>query len=307
MDFLTIENCYELMPEWRGLNLKIDVLEGGITNKLYRVELPNGETYVIRIYGFRTDLFIDRDVEAENIRLVESTGIAPKLVRYLPEKNTTIVEFIHGTSLKNADFVKQDLLESIVRPIKLVHHSGVKLPRLFDPLEEVQELYRILEDVGPEYAEFRILEVIKTLERLSEIAAIPDTSYVPCHNDLLADNFILVDDQYGYKEQFYLIDWEYAGMSTPYYEIGDMFQEILVPKNIEDRILRIYWEDKNMDEHIFKTDIFKPFPDIYWFLWSLIQLNISTIEFDFYDYGKVKYENAWNNIQLAKEKYALKI
>ena len=40
------------------------------------------------------------------------------------------------------------------------------------------------------------------------------------------------------------------------------------------------------------TDLFKPFPDIYWFLWSLIQLNISTIPFDYYNYGKVKFENA---------------
>lgn len=35
-------------------------------------------------------------------------------------------------------------------------------------------------------------------------------------------------------------------------------------------------------------DQFKPFPDIYWFMWSLIQFNISTIDFIFYNYGKAK-------------------
>ena len=53
--------------------------------------------------------------------------------------------------------------------------------------------------------------------------------------------------------------------------------------------------------------MFKPFPDIYWFLWSLIQLNISNIEFDYYDYGKVKYENAQKNIGALKERYDLSI
>ena len=84
-----------------------------------------------------------------------------------------------------------------------------------------------------------------------------------------------------------------------------MFQEILVPRQIEEKILRIYWEDRNLDEHFLKTDMFKPFPDIYWFLWSLIQLNISNIKFDYYNYGKVKYENARQNIRALKERYGI--
>ncbi len=96
-------------------------------------------------------------------------------------------------------------------------------------------------------------------------------------------------------------------MNTPYYEISDMFQEILMPREVEEKILSIYWEDHNMDEHFLKTDMFKPFPDIYWFLWSLIQLSVSNIEFDYYDYGKVKYENAQENIQVLRERYELDI
>jgi hypothetical protein len=53
------------------------------------------------------------------------------------------------------------------------------------------------------------------------------------------------------------------------------------------------------------TNLFKPFPDIYWFLWSLIQLNISSIEFDYYNYGKIKYENAKKNIKYLREYYNL--
>jgi thiamine kinase-like enzyme len=305
-DFTTA-HCYELMPEWRGLDLRIGVLVGGITNKLYRVDLPSGEAYVVRIYGYKTDLFIDREVEAENIRLMEATGVVPKLVKFLPEKSVTIVKYIPGVPLKNADFLDEDLLASIVRPITLIHHSGKRLPKLFDPLQEVIALYRILKNIGKDYPEFRLNETIEILGRLSELADVPHASYLPCHNDLLADNFILADDQLGSQERMYLIDWEYAGMSTPYYELGDMFQEILVPRQIEEKIIRIYWDDTNIDEHTFKTDIFKPFPDIYWFLWSLIQLNISKIEFDYYNYGKVKYENAWNNIRFLKEHYGLKI
>ena len=54
-------------------------------------------------------------------------------------------------------------------------------------------------------------------------------------------------------------------------------------------------------------DLFKPFPDIYWFLWSLIQLNISKIEFDYYNYGKVKYENAIGNLEFIKKEHGVSV
>ncbi len=102
-------------------------------------------------------------------------------------------------------------------------------------------------------------------------------------------------------------DWEYGGMGPCYYDIADMFQEILVPREVERNLLRVYWEDRDLDSHQYRTELFKPFPDIYWFLWSLIQLNISTIQFDYYNYGKVKYENARKNIDFLTHHYGLKI
>jgi thiamine kinase-like enzyme len=303
----TYEYCIELMPQWQGQELKIDLLTGGITNKLYRVRLSDGGDYVVRVHGQKTDLFIDRDVEAENIRRMASAGVTAKLVKYLPEKNITIVEYIAGTAFKNADFLKVELLETLVRPIKLIHKAQTRLPKLFDPFEGVVQLYQVFRDVSPDYPEFDIRGTIDVLQRIWGLVEIRHSDYVPCHNDLLADNFILAEDPERYPEQVYLIDWEYGGMSTPYYDISDMFQEILVPVEIEEKILRIYWEDSNMDEHIRKTEMLKPFPDIYWFLWSLIQMNISGIEFDYYNYGKVKYKNALKNIERLRFRYGLQI
>jgi hypothetical protein len=91
-----------------------------------------------------------------------------------------------------------------------------------------------------------------------------------------------------------------------YYDLADMFQEILVSRETEAELLKIYWEDRAMDRHIRMTDLFKPFPDIYWFLWSLIQQNISTIDFDFYNYGNVKYRNAQENIQYLTDHYGVR-
>ncbi|MBN2324469.1 MAG: phosphotransferase [Spirochaetes bacterium] len=303
MEKLTPARFISLMPELEGLKLRIDELKGGITNKLYRVRSSDDHDYVVRLYGQKTELFIDRDVEMENIRRMASSGVTPKLIKYMPERRVTIVEFVPGYVLNNADFLKKELWEKIIRPITIIHRSGVTLPLVFDPLVQVKRLYRILQDIDREYPEFEFEKTIDILEKISERAEVTPGQYVACHNDLLADNFILTEDREKYSEPMYLIDWEYAGMSVLYYDLADMFQEILVPRETEAGLLEIYWEGKDLDRHIHMTDLFKPFPDIYWFLWSLIQQNISTIDFDFYNYGRVKYENSQNNIQYLRDHY----
>ena len=46
----TPEICYELLPEWKDIDVRITTLSGGITNKLYRIQSAKGD-YTVRIYG----------------------------------------------------------------------------------------------------------------------------------------------------------------------------------------------------------------------------------------------------------------
>jgi thiamine kinase-like enzyme len=299
----------QLMPEWTGVKIDISILKGGITNKLYRITSEKGDL-ALRIYGDKTELFINRDYEADAIKKMADEGISPKLIKYLPENSVTIVEYITGSyTLKNPDFLNEALREKIVNPIRRIHKSKVILPKLFNPLVEVKKMAKILADLGVEYPEFEIAGTIMCLEKLAQTINIPESRYTVSHNDLLAENFILVQDGYEdlFDEPMYLIDWEYAGMAPRYYDVADMFQEILVPRAVEKSFVEYYCEGKEFDQTLYLIDMFKPFPDIYWFLWSLIQQNISTIPFDFYNYGRVKYENAQKNLQFLQDEYRVNI
>ena len=305
----TKDILFDLMPEWQGSEVDISILSGGITNKLYRVQSERGDV-AVRIYGDKTELFINRDYEADAIEKMAAVGISPKLIKYLPEWSVTIVEFITGSyTLKSPDFLNDDLREKIVDPIRRIHNSEMTLSKLFNPLIEVKKMAGILEKLNVRYPEFDIESTIKKLDKIFEIVKIPEKEYTASHNDLLAENFIMVTKGYEekYSESMYIIDWEYAGMAPRYYDIGDMFQEILVPREVEKSIVEHYCEGRDFDKNCYLIDLFKPFPDIYWFLWSMIQKNISQIKFDFYNYGKVKYENARSNIEFAKEEYGVKI
>ena len=299
---------FELMPEWKDSAIKISTLNGGITNKLYRVSSEKRDV-TVRIYGDKTEIFINRDMETETMRRITGVGISPKLVKYMPEYRVTIVEFIPGYVLKNSDFLKEELYEKIVRPIRKIHKSKVVIPHIFDPLSKVKKMFGILSNLKINCPEFDIKGIIKYLEKISEIVNIPESEFTPSHNDLLADNFVLIENgnKGKYHEPMYLIDWEYAGMAPRYYDLADMFQEILVPRDVEKNLIEQYCEGKEFEKTFYLIDLFKPFPDIYWFLWSMIQHNVSKIKFDFYNYGKIKYENAECNIKFIQSEYSIKI
>jgi len=306
---LTPEVCYQILPEWKGIDVCITQLKGGITNKLYRIRSEKGD-YTVRIYGDKTDLFINRDQEAHAIKEMEKIGVSSRLIKYLPEIGVTIVEYIDDcTVLKNKHFLDKSLYEKIVSPIRKIHTSGIRLKKNFNPVVEAKKMASILEKLKARYAEFEIDATLLRLEMLSAIINIPESEYTACHNDLLADNFILInaDALHRYASPLYIIDWEYAGMAPRYYDIADMFQEILIPRDAEKRIVKAYCRDKDFEKTLYLIDLFKPFPDIYWFLWSLIQLNISKISFDYYTYGKIKYENALQNFEFIRKEYGVSV
>jgi thiamine kinase-like enzyme len=299
----------EIFPEWKDCDIEISELSGGITNKLYRVKSERGDLSV-RIYGDKTELFINRDYEAHALAEMAKIGVSSRLVKYMPDLGVTIVDFIDNSIvLKNNNFLDHSLHTKIVDPIRKIHESGIKLKKIFNPLVEVKKMSSILDGLNVAYSEFDIAGTIRRLEKLDSVVNIPQSQYVACHNDLLADNFILIKDgfEHLYESPMYIIDWEYAGMAPKYYDIADMFQEILVPRETEKAIVNSYCNGKDFDQTLYFIDLYKPFPDIFWFFWSLIQLNISTIQFDFYNYGKTKYENAQGNLEFLKKEYGASI
>ncbi len=305
----TEEVVKELLPEWcDAKNIEIVVLEGGITNKLYRIKCDKGDV-AVRIYGERTEMFINRDWEAEAMEKMAAEQIAPPLVKYIPEQNVTIVEFVTGCyTMKNPDFLKEELHELIVDPVRRIHRSKAKLSKLFDPPVEAEKMANILfKDVGATYPEFDIEGTLRKFRKLAAHTAIPREQYTVSHNDLLAENFLLVCEPY--KDRFprplYVIDWEYAGMAPRYYDIADMFQEVLVPREVERKIVERYCDGARPEDTVRMIDLYKPYPDIYWALWAWIQQNVSSIKFDFYTYGKVKYENAQKNLRYIETEYGI--
>jgi thiamine kinase-like enzyme len=108
---------------------------------------------------------------------------------------------------------------------------------------------------------------------------------VPCHNDLLADNYL--DD----GERLWLVDWEYSGNGDPAFELGNTAQELGFDAAREAELCAAYYGDAS-DARLARMRLQMIMSDVGWTLWAAIQARISSIEYDFTGWAEERWERA---------------
>jgi thiamine kinase-like enzyme len=104
-------------------------------------------------------------------------------------------------------------------------------------------------------------------------------AFTACHNDLLSENFILTPEG-----KMWIIDWEYGGMTDPYFDLGDFCVETPLTGDEERAILERYC--RGWDEHRYaRMMLHKLVADYWWSFWAMIQATLSKLDFDFFQYG----------------------
>ena len=100
----------------------------------------------------------------------------------------------------------------------------------------------------------------------------------PCHNDLLNANFI--DD----GERIRIVDWEYAGMGDPFFDLGNFsVNHDLTPD--EDAILLAAYEGEVRKPRAARLLLMRIVSDFREAMWGVLQQGISTLDVDFVAYA----------------------
>ena len=94
---LTVEQAIARVPVWQGAtDIRVSPLEGGITNRNYRVDV--GDTsFHLRLAGDNTALLgIDREHEYYAARLAGELGAAPEVAYFVRPEGYLVTRFIPG-------------------------------------------------------------------------------------------------------------------------------------------------------------------------------------------------------------------
>ncbi|XP_060220302.1 ethanolamine kinase 2 isoform X2 [Meriones unguiculatus] len=256
----------ELRPHWKPEQVRTKRFKDGITNKLVAcyVEEDMRDCVLVRVYGERTELLVDRENEVRNFQMLRAHGCAPKL--YCTFQNGLCYEYMQGVALGP---------------------EHIREPHLFSLSADVPKV-EVLEQ-----------ELAWLKEHLSQL----DSPVVFCHNDLLCKNIIydsakghvrFIDYEYaGYNYQAFDIGNhfnEFAG-------VNEVDYSRYPSREIQLQWLHYYLEaqkgtaatPREVERLYAQVNKFALASHFFWALWALIQNQYSTISFDFLRYAVIRF------------------
>lgn len=313
----------QIRPEWDLEKVKFKEFTEGISNKLIGCNLSglgHSEMILFRLYGNKTELFIDREKELETFQILHSKGYGPPVYGTL--ENGISYGFLPGEVLDTDTIANPHISSLIARHMAHLHATKIDHensrhkaePMLFSGMTkylnllpekfEDPEKNERFEEQAPSKAKLK-----EEIELLQSVLLKHNCPVVFCHNDLLCKN-IVYDET---KDTILSIDYEYAAMNFLPHDIGNHFCEYagvdevdysLYPKREHQlKFIAVYLEEAaklrgeanpiiseaEIEMLYVQANQFALGAHFYWAMWALVQAHFSTIDFDFLGYGIARF------------------
>ncbi|TDG42769.1 hypothetical protein AWZ03_010816 [Drosophila navojoa] len=319
--YLSINNATRILPVQSEdpviLSDEFTTIDGETTEQQNDLQLPiqySDNVVLVRVYGNKTDLLIDRKAETQNFQLLHTYGLAPSL--YATFKNGLVYEYVPGITLNTESVLCPDIWPLVARRMAEMHRVVRKanvdgqptpmiwkktqsfldlVPERFSDAEKHKRVKGTFLPIGRLREEFNNL--YKYLEAL-------ESPIVFSHNDLLLGNVVYTKS----KNAVNFIDYEYADYNFQAFDIGNHFAEMCgvdevdytrYPKReFQLEWLRVYLEcylqrnniqNEEVDRLFVQVNQFALAAHIFWTVWSLLQAEHSTIDFDYVGYAFLRY------------------
>ncbi len=276
-DDAIIQDVVARVPELARISdLNVTRLIGGLTNRNYLVGQSDNQ-FVIRIAGENGPLLgVDRVREKEVLSIVEAAGIMPQVSAFiLPDGHSAIRFIAEAHALSIDEFTSPAMVPRLAATLRDVH-SLDQVDGVFDPFAEIERWMTLLTSKGtplPSRLE-PLLDLVAASKTLRTHH--PDREMVLCHNDPYHLNFL--DDG-----SLWLIDWEYAGMNDPMYDLAGIGYTL--DDAGRDLLLEAYFGSATSET---RRDLEALIPvSLCWnVVWSLVQINRGLSGFDYFSYAE---------------------
>ena len=216
----TIEQVIAAIPAWVGRPVDAEPIAAGLTNTNWRVDV-DGTPYFVRIPGAATDLLaVDRANELHNTRAAATPGsgrrVAPRAARRGTSSSSS---GSRPRRCRTRPFVRPAMPARIADVLRRLH-AGPRFRDDFDMFRTTERYLRVVDERGDPRSRRATASTSPQMPRIEAALAAHPLASVPCHNDLLADNYL--DD----GERLWIVDYEYSGNNDPTFELGNTAQEL---------------------------------------------------------------------------------
>lgn len=253
---------------------------GGLSNKNFKVRCLQ-EDYVLRIPGYGSEGMVERINEEKNSLRASKLGINPEILYFNADTGIKLARFVkNAETLNNATIQRPDNIKKIAIVLKTLHQANIRLNNEFNVFHEIVHYEQLLDKAkGTMYEGYQ--EIRPKIMKLEQYLDDLGVTLKPCHNDLVAENFIKAEDG-----KIFLIDWEYSGMNDPFWDIASLFLESDFTDESKDYFLKHYFDGNIPQNAKTKLMVYFILMDILWALWTCIKEAKGD---DFGSYGVDRY------------------
>lgn len=256
-------------------------MTGGLTNRNYRIELDD-DVYFASLHDERSALLgVDRDAEGHNSRQASRHGIAPEVILRLP--GILVSCFVHGKVLQPGDLKRPRLRQRVVDTLRKCHQVQKSRVRgFFSVFRDVEHHIEVSQAYKCSYPH-NLDWIVKQMQRIERAFQKQPHTSVFCHNDTAPGN--MIDN----GERIMLIDWEYAGIGDPFFDLGMLARYHELDEEQERSLLGLYF-GVHHEGALARLRLMQIMSDLRDGSWSLVQEKISPVAFDYVQYGTERFQ-----------------
>ncbi len=255
------------VPELSAAGRVVTAIEGGLTNRNYRVRTGAGD-YVVRISVREAgQLGIDRANEHRSSVLAWQAGVGVGVVARVLEPGGAR----RAVRRRGARSSRRTSRTRGGSPCSRTCSAGstpASRSRSISTWSQVQRRYHeiVVEHGYPLPGDYALYA--DRGRRLAEVLTRSRTRTAPCHNDLMPGNFIEVD---GPGSRIWLIDYEYSGNNDPCYDLGDAINELLLDPERAEQLVTEYHGAAN-ERELARARLWSLMSKYGWSLWGAIRI-----------------------------------
>lgn len=260
-------------------------LKQGLTNLSCHFSTNDGE-YVYRHPGMGTELLVNRRGEVAALKKAKELGLDDTFIYEDPARGWKISKFVRDARQPNPHDAAQ--MSRMMQMCRRLHESGATVETEFDFYAEAKRYESLLLKKGPiEIPGY--WNLAKKVDELEDHVVADAAPKCLCHNDFFYMNFLI--DQ---SDKYYLIDWEYAGLSDYANDFGTCCVCCELTEDEVDAALDSYFGRKATEGEAAHNYAHIALAGWCWYLWSLLKEAegdfVGEWLYIYYNYG-VKYLN----------------
>lgn len=234
--------------------------------------------YVASFHDERAALLgIDRANEYHNSYQAHRHGIAPEVVLRLP--GILVSRFVEGKILQPGDLKRSGVRQRVIETLRQCHQMRkTSVQGFFSVFQDVEHHFKVSHAYERSYPH-NLRWIFRQMRCIEQAFQKQPFSPVFCHNDTVPEN--MIDD----GERVVFIDWEYAGIGDPFFDLGMLSRYHELNEEHERSLIDTYFGSYHKGA-LARLRLMRIMSDLRDASWALVQAENSSVDFDYVQYGK---------------------